>query len=351
MNRTKASAAVAVSTGRDPLGTAGTAARSGAVPVLYVAGNGRSGSTLLGRVLARLPGVVCVGELVFIWSNGLRDNQLCGCGEPFLDCPFWARVGEEAFGGWSTIDAGEVLRLRRAVDRNRYLPLLAQPALSRTFRGRLDRYTDLLGRLYDGIQQASGAAVVLDTSKHPSYAFLLRQVDRVDLRVIHLVRSSHGVCHSWTRQVRKPEITHLDAYMQTYRPARTALEWSLYNAVLELLPTLGVPTSTVCYEDFIRAPRPHVERILGLLERQPEPQELQFLENDLIDLPMSHSLSGNPMRFRTGPVSLRVDEEWRQAMPRSTRAVVTALTFPGLARYGYLPPHRTGPAVPGQRPQ
>ncbi len=58
--------------------------------VLYVGGWGRSGSTLLSHLLGRLPGMVSVGELRYVWQAGVEANELCGCGErvrrvPVLD--------------------------------------------------------------------------------------------------------------------------------------------------------------------------------------------------------------------------------------------------------------------------
>jgi hypothetical protein len=42
------------------------------------------------------------------------------------------------------------------------------------------------------------------------------------------------------------------------------------------------------------------------------------------------------MRFRTGALTLRRDDAWRDALPRGRRWLVSALTAPMLARYGYL---------------
>lgn len=306
------------------------------VPVLYIAGKGRSGSTLIGRVLGNLPGTVSVGEIVFVWSRGLLQNELCGCGLPFLSCPFWQQVGERGFGGWGAVDAAEAVRLQRAVDRNRYIPFMLQPRLSPSYAQRMERYAELLGRLYRGVRAAAGGALVVDASKHPSYAFLLRQVPDIDLRVVHLIRQSHGVCYSWTRQVQKPEVTGDVVYMHRYTPARTAIEWTTFNAALDLLPKLGVPTQRLNYEDFIRSPRASVRRLLALAEHEVPPEGLDFIGTDSVQLPDSHTLSGNPMRFRTGPLRLRIDDEWRTSMSRSTQSLVTACTLPGLVRYGYL---------------
>ena len=73
--------------------------------VLYIGGWGRSGSTLAERLLGEMPEIVGAGEVTHLWQRGLIDNELCACGTPFRDCPFWTAVGDRAFGGWDTVDA------------------------------------------------------------------------------------------------------------------------------------------------------------------------------------------------------------------------------------------------------
>jgi len=60
--------------------------------VLYIIGEGRSGSTLLDMLLGQVDGFESVGELRFVWSRGKRDNQRCGCGEDFNSCHHWNKV-------------------------------------------------------------------------------------------------------------------------------------------------------------------------------------------------------------------------------------------------------------------
>src|SRR5215204_2827150 len=53
------------------------------VTVLYIGGHGRSGSTILAQTLGQIPGFVNVGEVWQVWYRGLRENERCGCGQPF----------------------------------------------------------------------------------------------------------------------------------------------------------------------------------------------------------------------------------------------------------------------------
>ncbi len=59
--------------------------------IVFIGAVGRSGTTLLERTLATGHGVVALGEMVHVWHRGLEQDEPCGCGEPFSECPFWSR--------------------------------------------------------------------------------------------------------------------------------------------------------------------------------------------------------------------------------------------------------------------
>ena len=170
-------------------------------PVLYIGGWGRSGSTLLSHLLGGLDGMVAVGELRYVWQAGPAANELCGCGQSFGDCPFWQAVGQEAFGGWDKVDVDEVLQLEADVLRHRNIPLLTLPRLFPAHARKVDRYAELTARVYEAILTVSGAQTVVDSTKNPPYAYFLRRAPGVGLRVLHLVRDSRVVVHSWMKKV------------------------------------------------------------------------------------------------------------------------------------------------------
>ena len=53
----------------------------------------------------QIDGFASFGELRHIWERSFLGNQLCGCGRPFRQCPFWTEVAEVAFGGFDGVDA------------------------------------------------------------------------------------------------------------------------------------------------------------------------------------------------------------------------------------------------------
>lgn len=302
--------------------------------VLFIAGMGRSGSTLLDRVLGRVPSAVSIGEASQVWRGLVRGNR-CGCGRFLRQCPFWTLVMELAFGGWRELDVDEALRLQHSVDRTRFIAALASPRRPEAFQRRLDAYVSFLSRLYAGIKQASGAELTIDSGKHTSTAYLLRHVPGVRPLVLHLVRDSRGVAYSWTKTVRKS--AHADAgEMDRLPPGRTAEQWILHNALLHGLPHAGVPTLRLRYEDFATHPDHRLAEILAFAGLDPRLCAAPFLPDGRVDLSQGdHTLAGNPMRFRREAVRIRADESWRQELPTAQRRLVTSLTAPLLFGYGY----------------
>jgi hypothetical protein len=90
----------------------------------------------------------------------------------------------------------------------------------------------------------------------------------------------------------------------------------------------------------VRAPEKTLARIAVFSGLAVESGQLSFVGADetsrWADVNVAHTASGNPMRFQTGRIRIRTDDEWRTAMSATHRRTVTALTLPLLAHYGYL---------------
>ncbi len=308
------------------------------IRVVYLGGLGRSGTTLIERLLAELPGVCSVGEVVHMWQRGVAENERCGCGETFAGCGFWSRVGDAAFGGWANVSVGRVAALRGSVDRTRYIPRLARAALAAQAARDLDEYTGYYLRVYRAIADVAGCGTVIDSSKHASLAFCLSRRPEIDLRVIHVVRDSRAVAHSWASRVARPD-SAAETYMTTYTPARAAGQWNAENGALQVLARRGATVLRVRYEDVVRAPVDAVRR-MAAFAGLPADVDLGFLGGDQGEhwavLSPAHTASGNPMRFSSGRIAIRGDERWRTAMAGPARRTVTALTLPLLSHYGYV---------------
>ncbi len=123
--------------------------------------------------------------------------------------------------------------------------------------------------------------------------------------------------------------------MTRYTPTRSSLLWSAHNAAVELLRSARTPVLRIRYEQFVEEPRAVTALVARFAGLDVDEAALDFVSDDAVRLSPAHTAAGNPLRFASGSLALRRDDDWRVALPRAQRAVVTALTYPQLVRYGY----------------
>ncbi len=306
----------------------------GSIKLLYIAGFGRSGSTLLERILSQVEGFVAVGEGRHLWDRGFGENQLCSCGEPFLGCSYWAGIVRKAFGSYADIDLKSILALKQRVDRYRYIPEMIWPRLSRPFQARLKRYAQYVADFYRAVHVTTAARVLIDSSKDPSYAYLLAAIPVLDVRFVHLTRDSRGVAYSWTKEVVRPEITGSVAYMPRYSLLKSALTWNINNLSAEFLRVSQRPYLHIRYEDLAGSPQESLHKIFAFLTE--EVSQLPEIDSSgSLALDQYHTLSGNPVRFRQTPIKIVEDNQWVDGLNKWQIILLAGLTFPLLWRYGY----------------
>lgn len=286
--------------------------------VLYLTGWCRSGSTLIGNLLNELPGVLHVGELHYLWRNGVLaagTNTTCGCGEPIPDCPLWSAVLAEAGGDAAAAVADqELVRTRHA--RRRLTEDPVPPEVERVRRRMVS--------LYEAIAAQSGASVIVDSSKYPAEPAALAREDGLDLRVLHVVRDPRATAHSWRRA---------KAYIPAMGPARSTAYWTGFGVASDRLAgPLGKRWMRLRYEDFVAAPRDRLAEVLRLAGIDaPTPVDA----DGTATLGVNHTVTGNPDRLHRGPVRVADSEAWRRELSTRDRLVATALAAPLLRRYGY----------------
>ena len=291
--------------------------------VLYVAGSGRSGSTLLARMLGTIDGVAAVGEVRYLFQRGVIENRPCGCGRPFAECPFWGAVMTNALPD----DAASGAAALRRVTRMRRVPwlLVGEPPVPAAL-------VDQLARLYTAMGAEAGATALVDSSKLPTYAALLAGVPDVDLRVLHLVRDPRAAAYSWLRRKPLPD-RGPDGYMQQQSVLKSALLWDAWNAAAPpLLRDRANGFLTVRYEDLVAEPARVLDDIIAFAGL---PGPASVSSDGTAELGVDHTVAGNPDRLRAGTVALRADDAWRAGLGGSRRALASVVTAPLLGRFGY----------------
>lgn len=287
------------------------------VRILFLAGSARCGSTLAGRMLGELPGLVNLGELglSLLFTDAQAVTAPCGCGAEEKDCPFWAAVAE----GRPLREYGQRWRtrhLRRLWRRMRRDPQLREEMAA------------ALLPLYRRAAREAKSEWVVDISKNPTIGLILAELPGVEMAALHLVRDPRGVVASW--RTRK-------AYLPKIRPIKV-IGW-IWSASLgaERLAHRAQMRWRLRYRDLIARPAAPLHAIAaGLGGREPgEPMdgEHDFLRPGEVRFRTQHVLVSNPDKMTGGWVPLRppaVHLDW------PSRWLTNLLTWPLLWRYGYL---------------
>lgn len=300
------------------------------IKVLYITGWGRSGSTILSSILGQIDGFFSVGELSYFGKRGLAENRLCGCGEPFSQCAIWQNVLREAYGGADQINPSIFMDFNESGCRTRHFPLLLTKAGQSYLYPRVQEGLNHLDKLYRAIQKITDCKVIVDSSKNPAYGKWLESIPSIDLHVIHIIRDPRASAYSWQRMKKQPDTDQLD-YMHRMNIFKSSLLWDAYASMSELLWSRSSKYFRLRYEDFIADPQSSIAKILGLVGYSVA--EMPFVAEKEVVLMPTHTISGNPNRFQAGPVSLRLDDEWRIRMKSRDKLAVTALTWPILIFY------------------
>ena len=295
--------------------------------VVFIASSGRSGSTILDRLLGSTPGAWSGGELDRIWEVADDAERLCACGQTTRRCEFWSAVFRETFGPVEALMParadGYYQRFRRAASFAMLLSPLQPPEFQRDLR----EYRDILRRFYDALVKISDCQTIIDSSKSISYAWILGGLPNVGLNTVQLVRDSRAVAYSWTRS----RASSIDIETE-WRPVQgSAFGWIGGHTLAELLRPRSRRFLRLRYEDFARNPAASLSAISRRFGLPPIP----LSETNSATLADTHIVTGNPLRFQTGEVVIREDDEWKRSISTSDATLVTAITWPMLLRHGY----------------
>lgn len=296
---------------------------------LYVAGAGRSGSTLLGMVLGREAGAFNCGELILLWSR-LSADALCQCGVPVTRCEVWADVA-----------AG----VRRQLGSPSFAELAERIAGLRPWHldARVPRPTAADVELREvterAVEEVTGASTLIDTSK-ASFALATATYRKRPLTVVHLVRDPRAVAYSNLQA--KVDPARAGAIHLAPRPVwKSALQWSMANLCTErvlhgLVGRSRLYSATrLRYEAMTLAPDDSLAPVVASMAAPA----------GRTSVPGGHAVAGNPVLFDEAPI--RPDDRWISAMTRGQNVVVAAIAGPLMVRYGYrLDPSRPRP-LPG----
>jgi len=303
------------------------------VKLIYIAGYGRSGTTLLDIALGQQPDVFAAGEITALPRHVWKENEFCACRQRASKCEFWGPVvkGWEKGRGTGAMEAhGRLLaRLEWLFDPTRilarYLP-----------HGRARSYREETAALFDELARASGASIIIDSSKLPGRAGALMTVPGIEVFVVHMVRDGRGVAWSMMKPYRRSVEDGIQKELRSKPLWYVAARWLAVNLGVEML-RLRLPrrrSIRVRYEDFVADPEGTLSDILALAGRSYVP-----LEHPADVMRPQHQIAGSRHRMQD-EIRISKDIGWKSQMPRSLQTMFSMLAAPLLLRYGYFGTYR-----------
>lgn len=226
--------------------------------IIYIAGLGHSGSTILDMSLGTVSGVVGLGELKALMDDHTRDRHytsVCSCGKKATDCIIWKDV----------------------------------PNLLEGKKGDPEKIEAILNLL----RKNFGKEIILVDSSKNSHAYLEYLHYHHDLRVIYLTRDAR----SWS----------YSRYLSTGKPVLYfVFRWLLENLkLLAQLRRMGITPLKAGYEELALFPEHVLKRIADFAD-------LEYADSMLSPgLTNSHIISGNVARADAKKrMSWKYDARW-----------------------------------------
>jgi hypothetical protein len=229
-----------------------------------------------------------------------------------------------------------VLKLYDAIGRirNSVTTSLRLAAQRPTFHKELRELSAIWYSLYTAIQAVSGCQVIIDSSKVPIGCLMLNEMEAIDSYILHLVRYSCAVAYSLQRKKPRPEVTNRIEYLPQCNPFTSALRWVIVNLMISGHARKYHHYKLLHYGQLVARPQAALVDIVAFIG---EPADHSgWIDEHVFQLGENHTLAGNPARFKCGRVDIRLDDEWRDKMPRAQKWLVTTITSPLLWKFGYF---------------
>jgi len=271
--------------------------------IIYIVGQGHSGSTLLDLLVSSHSEVTSVGEIKSLSSRKKRFGrkpleEKCTCGAAKIsECTFWQRVESMTYQSTG-------LHLQD-------IDVYSED--SEIFKAHNTA-------VFNAVSEITGCRFIVDSSKNIDRLEKLLKAKVFDIRPIHLIRNPCGGVFS---NMKKGRVLTKEAYNYTKK-------MMLARRILS-----GHDYFTVHYETLATAPRQTLSVLMHWLGLSFEQSQLDWSSHD------HHNINGNPMRF-SKESEIKLDVRWKKGLTPLQKTTIAWMTlptrFPGTWLYEVCPP-------------
>jgi hypothetical protein len=293
------------------------------IRIIYLTGMGRSGGTLLGRILGNTAEAIYVGELRYFWEKGIIKNYECSCNERFSNCRFWLEVVNNYKNEAALEDIERISKELEQIEKLKNYSTLKKIKQNQIMNNPgIQKYLELNEKLYESIVTVSGKNTIVESSRIPGRLLALSLSNKLELLPIHLIRDPRGVMNSLINQ----DIRNYGSVKHSH--LRRILEWNINNIYsLKSIRELNTKQKFyIRYENFVRYPAKVLRRLEEVLGYTFDYKD----ENGIVsvNLDTGHVFSGNESRFKAGVIRITEDTKWKIELGRQKKILIGITTLP-----------------------
>lgn len=217
--------------------------------IIYISGEGHSGTTLLDVILGAKKSAFSSGELIFFAQKGIKNREYCACGNPVPSCSIWSNIIRE----WDkvrTLDLDEYIKLQSRLTSKRYI--LSSYISLRNPSKKLHCFLEDTNKLFDLIFKITDSKVIIDSSKAPGRLLVLKKLN-YKIKVMHLTRRFGDVLNSYKKEVPRNLEEGIEHDIVPLGSSYVFRSWLLKNFLTYVL-SIGISYKRIKYENLVSNP-------------------------------------------------------------------------------------------------
>lgn len=293
---------------------------------IFVAGFGRSGSSIFDLYMNKQYNFFSVGELKYFFERGVENKELCSCGKTVFECDFWSKVIENYGKDDLITNAALYSKLTTKYESTLkfYLYILFKNKISKNHDFNI--YINAHIKLIDSILQNIEPDVnIIDSSKFASRAFWLYNTKfSKNIYILHIIRNATANAYSCTKVKLRPEASYSGkkVYMDIFGYWEAFFKWLNNNIAASLLRVyFKEKYSMFHYEDFCKNSENVIKNNFTKIG-------LEECLNEGIINQSYHSISGNPHRLESKTINIKCDDTWKSKVSTSKKVITSIVSFP-----------------------
>lgn len=307
--------------------------------IIYIAGYGRSGSTLLARILGSHENIFTVGELINFLNLLNIDDSICSCGIEIQSCSFWSGIIQKFKNNHANIS--DLAASQRKIESISNLSSYISGKNTSDDIAYKDVHRSLINSIFQ--QLPENVRYIVDSSKTTWSRFLrpitLSKISAQHVKVVHIVRDGRGCMWSMIKGTDTGLLRDAKLKQHSSFPVlRTALHWALANWAAHIFQAIH-PSNNYCrirYEDLIERPEKICNTLGEFLGFRFDRQAEIIRKGG--DIPIGHLIAGNRMRsFKK--VRIRADVEWEKCLTLNQELLFLLFNWPMMKFYKYSLKH------------